>query len=161
MNALNQDLLHELFRYENGCLYWKSDRGNRVRAGDRAGRVNTNGYRQVSISGSYYYEHRLIYAMHFAQVPEFLDHIDGSRCNNRIENLRPATREQNMHNRKANINNTSGIKGVCWSAATKKWSGFCWVSGKQYNLGYFDKKDDAATAVAAFREKHHGVFAKP
>lgn len=97
--------LHALFQYKNGMLLWRSNsvRG-KVKAGDRAGYVDTDGYRAVGISGVYYKEHRVIWRMHHPRslMPTILDHIDGDRSNNKIENLRVATASENMRNKRPN-----------------------------------------------------------
>ena len=98
--------LRTLLKYENGKLFWKCDapRG-KIKAGTRAGYVDTDGYRLVGIAGVYYKEHRIIWRMHYprGKMPEILDHIDGNRSNNKIENLRVANRVLNRINRRPQI----------------------------------------------------------
>lgn len=159
MTMLSQAEIHALFEYKDGALYWRKHNG-KCPAGTRAGYKNTNGYVQIGIRGKRYYAHRLIYMLFHNQLPEFLDHIDGNRSNNRYENLRPATANQNMHNRKRSVNNTSGVKGVAWAEHANKWLAYCWVDKKQYHLGYYADLAEAAEAVKVFREKHHGEYAR-
>jgi hypothetical protein len=95
--------LRALFEYKDGMLFWRSDsvRG-KIKAGDRAGYVDTDGYRVVGISGVYYKEHRVIWRMQHSRsvMPAILDHIDGDRSNNKVENLRVATEAENMRNKR-------------------------------------------------------------
>jgi len=63
----------------------------------------------------------LIFLYHHGYLPKFVDHIDGNKKNNRIENLREATKSQNAMNQKVSTRNTSGIKGVMWHKRDKKW----------------------------------------
>ena len=63
-------------------------------------RVHTNGYHRYQLLGRDFYVHRLV-ATHYIPNPENLidvDHIDLDRTNNNVENLRWASRRQNMHN---------------------------------------------------------------
>jgi hypothetical protein len=96
-------LLHELFLYKDGKLFWKKEpKSGRVKAGDRAGSSGKNAYRTVGVDGKYYMEHRLIWRMHHpkGEMPFVLDHIDGDILNNRIENLRAVSQKENQQNRR-------------------------------------------------------------
>lgn len=159
MKLPSQKQIHALFEYKDGALYWRKATG-KCAAGAKAGYVNTNGYVQVCIAGQRYYAHRLIFKLFNNEEPEFLDHMDGDRANNRYDNLRPATRSQNMHNRKRNTDNTSGVKGVSWAKRAKKWYAYGWVNNKQYNLGYYEDLSAAASAVHKFRKQNHGAYAR-
>ncbi len=96
-------VLHELFIYKNGALYWKNDASKgRTKAGDFAGYLDPQGYITVGVFGKYLKAHRVVWRMHHpkGKMPKVLDHIDGNRSNNKIENLRIATHSMNMLNRK-------------------------------------------------------------
>ena len=151
---LTKDLLHTLFDYEDGKLYWKGRRNK------EAGSVGNRGYRCICINYRKYMAHRLIWIMHGNDPVEMLDHIDGDQLNNRIENLRPVTNSQNQRTQKLRKDNTSGIKGVSWLNAHKRWAGQVWHKGKLYRAGYFKDKDECAAAVRELREKLHGEFAR-
>jgi hypothetical protein len=151
---LTKDLLHTLFDYEDGKLYWKG------RCNKEAGSVGNRGYRCICINYRKYMAHRLIWIMHGNDPVEMLDHIDGDQLNNKIENLRPVTNSQNQRNQKLRKDNTSGIKGVSWLNAHKRWAGQVWHKGKLYRAGYFKDKDECAAAVRELREKLHGEFAR-
>ena len=103
------------------------------------------------------YLHRLI-----AGTPEGFntDHIDGDGLNNRRANLRDATAGQNACNRRANFNNTSGVKGVCWHKLKSKWNARIMLSGKSHFLGAFDTVEDAAKAYAKASTVLHGGFGR-
>ena len=161
MVDLTYDLLHELLEYRGGILYWKVSRSNnKIKAGDVAGCKNkVYGYVHVSINGKPFPAHRIVWKMHNKEDAELLDHINGIRWDNRIENLRAATANQNQHNRKLNKNNPSGIKGVCWSERHKKWKANVRHQGKLYYLGYFSDIKDADNAARTFRVANHGEFA--
>ena len=160
MRDLTVDLLNHLFEYdkETGNLIWKIKKRG-IRKGSIAGTVKSNGYLCVGINYNSYRAHRLIFLMHKGYLPKTIDHINGDKLDNRIENLRAATVGQNQHNRKTNANNTSGYKGVSWNKARKKWITGIKLEGKKIHLGYFDNVEEAAEVVRKAREELHGDFA--
>jgi hypothetical protein len=153
-STLTQELLLSLFEYRDGELYWKK-RNNK-----RAGCVNGENYRHIVINKKLYKEHRLIFMMFHGYMPEFIDHIDNNRLNNKIENLRQATKQQNAWNRQINKNNKSGVKGVSWCKLTKKWKVQGRVDKKVVYLGVYQTLEEAAKAIEKFRFINHGIFAK-
>lgn len=161
MRDLTVDLLKHLFDYdkENGNLIWKTKPSQNVKAGDVAGTICKNSYIQICINKKIYLAHRLVFLMHKGYLPKTLDHINGDRADNRIENLRPVTASQNQHNRRLNANNTSGYKGVRWNKASKKWMSGLKLEGKYMYLGLYDNIEEAAEVVRKAREELHGNFA--
>ena len=89
-----------------------------------------------------------------------VDHIDSNRKNNRIENLRPATRSQNCSNTGIGKKNTSGCKGVYWKKDSKKWSVQIQANGKRINIGIFDNLELADLVAQEARDKFHGKYAR-
>jgi hypothetical protein len=98
--------------------------------------------------------------MFYGEMPESVDHIDCNCLNNRIENLRKASRIENAYNARLSKSNTSGYKGVSWCSKNKKWAAECMVNKRKHRIGYFDDKEKAAFAVKSFREQNHGKFAR-
>ena len=88
------------------------------------------------------------------------DHINGNGLDNRKENLRVATHAENIRNRRKQINNTSGYKGVSWYAQTKKWRAQLKYNGKKIHLGYFSNKDLAYEAYCVSTKDYYGQFAR-
>lgn len=88
------------------------------------------------------------------------DHIDGSGLNNRRNNLRPATHQQNMWNRKSVTGSSSKYKGVDWYAASGSWRAYIKIDGKQKHLGCYRNEDDAARAYNEAAKELHNQFAK-
>jgi hypothetical protein len=160
MNQIEQKLLCHLFEYADGALYWKNpSKHNSYLVGKKAGTVNgPRGYRQVRIKGRIYMEHRVIYLMLKGVLPEVVDHVNGDPGDNRIENLRACTQQQNMLNSKGW--GKSGIKGVTRASRRSTWQAQMVVDGKQRCLGNFKTLEEAASVVKQAREKHHGEFAK-
>lgn len=155
---ITQAYLQEVFEYKDGVLFWKVDR-RKTKIGSRAGRTKANGYCEVRIDGKLQGTHRLIFMMFYGFMPRVIDHIDGNPSNNKIENLREATHEENMRNSHRPKNNTSGFKGVYLDRRNGNWIAQCRNSNKNNYLGSFKDIHDAANAVITFRETNHGEFA--
>jgi hypothetical protein len=89
-----------------------------------------------------------------------IDHISLNKLDNRRENLRIATTQQNQYNKNKYSNNTSGFKGVSFDKRNQKFRARINIDGKEKFLGYF------ATAVGAHEEykraaiQHNGEFAR-
>ena len=89
-----------------------------------------------------------------------IDHIDGDRTNNRIENLRLATKAENGWNRQhLDKRNSSGFTGVYWCIRDQKWRARIKVNGKNIHIGYFTNKQDAIAARRLAEATHFGEFA--
>ena len=157
--------LHSLFEYRDGALYWKSANGRPSgsggisKVGKRAGGFDARGYLCLKINNIQVKLHRVIFMMHHGFLPEIIDHIDGNKSNNTIENLRAATPLENTLNSKKPITNRSGVKGVCWHKTKNKWIASCSLGRKIYHVGYFDDIQEAAQTLHKFRETLHGSFA--
>lgn len=154
------DLIKSRLRYnkDTGAFTWAESRG-KWKAGDVSSSVNSLGYCRVKVDGVSYLAHRLAWAFVYGDFPESdIDHVNGIKTDNRIENLRLATRSENQCNRGKHLNNKSGFKGVNWNQSVKKWAARCMVNGKRTHIGYFD---DAALAAAAYQQvaaSLHGSF---
>ena len=98
--------------------------------------------------------------MHNGFTPPEVDHIDGDKTNNRIENLRPCTHAQNAQNRPAQKNSKSGVKNVVWSNVRKKWVVYVKVNGKTTNFGGFEDLELAALMASEVRDKYFREFAR-
>jgi hypothetical protein len=154
---MNQQQAHELFEYRDGRLHHRTaSRGRKV--GDAAGCINGTGYRRIGIGGRYYTEHALVFLMFHGYVPKEIDHINGDRADNRIENLRSVTRSQNQYNKRPQ-RNASGYRGVTWHKKTGKWLVRVGLNNKNKSLGYYDDLELAALVAEEGRSVHYGQFA--
>lgn len=138
--------LASVLRYDErtGDLYWTAPPSRRAKVGDIAGYVGKQGYRLVGLLGRNYLAHRLVWIMLRGEAPAMLDHIDGDKSNNRINNLRPATDAQNAANRGLRSDNTSGFKG-----ATRHGSGFkaqATIGGTNKYIGTYRTSEEAHAA---------------
>jgi hypothetical protein len=91
---------------------------------------------------------------------KIIDHISGDGLDNRRSNIRCCTKSENAINRRININNNSGYKGVSWYKVVKKWRAQIQYKKIVYHLGTYDKRIDAAKAYNKAAIKFHGEFAK-
>lgn len=88
-----------------------------------------------------------------------VDHKDGSGLNNCRSNLRLATNAENGRNRRKNVNNKSGYKGVSWRKQRSKWKSQINVNGRNKFLGYFTDVLDGARAYDRAALELHGEYA--
>ena len=157
---ITQAQVQDLFDYRDGKLFWKNPPGTKIKAGQRAGSIRPDGYRQLAIGRKKYLEHRIIFLFHHGYLPERIDHIDVDPLNNRIENLREATHSQNMCNRVVSENSKTGVKGVTWHKASGKWQGKVTKNKKQYFTPVSEDIQEVIIAVEQLRETLHGAFAR-
>ena len=89
-------------------------------------------------------------------VPEGheIDHINGDRTDNRIDNLRLVTRQDNMRNAKVYKTSKTGVPGVCWSKAKQRWRAYVVDSYKQTHLGYYTDWFEAVCARMSANNKY-------
>ena len=156
---ITQELLHTLFDYKNGQLYRKNIPKAGIKAGSLAGFKNSNGYLQTTVQGKKYLVHRIIFFMHNGYLPKEIDHINNIPSDNRIENLREATRMQNCHNQRMTKKNKNCSKNVVWLNKRKKWRVAMMVTGKSKSFGYFYDLELAELVAQEARNKYHGQFA--
>ena len=108
-------------------------------------------YWKVNLNGHPYAAHRVIWLMHYGYFPENeIDHINRNPLDNKLENLREASRTCNARNTGIACINSSGVKGVYWNKRDSSWIARIKVRQKYYHLGYFDNFCEAVlTRLAA------------
>lgn len=106
--------------------------------------------------------HRIIYEMMVGPIPPgmLIDHKNKNGCDNRLENLRLATKSTNGMNRRCNKNNTYGLKGVSMDKRDGAFQAEITVAGRRINLGRYLTKGMAAVAYAKAALRYHGEFAR-
>lgn len=151
--------LRECFTYdpETGLLLWAIQAG-RASVGYPAGNIKSLGYLGVQLDKVPLLVHRIVWAMEHGEWPENqIDHIDGCRSNNKLENLRPASHSQNMRNKVGW--GKSGVKGVCWIEGDKKWRASLGVGKSVRYLGQFETIEEADMAYRLAAQAQQGDFA--
>ena len=138
-----------------------SGRGRKIqaKAGTVAGwRSYKDGYWYIVVDGKRYVAHRIVWALVHGVDPTYqIDHINGVRDDNRIENLRLAPKGQldNLQNSALQSNNTSGYRGVSWHKIVGKWQGRIVKNQKTTHLGYFDTPEEAYAAYLKAKKELH------
>jgi hypothetical protein len=80
------------------------------------------------------------------------------RTDNRLENLRFVTQQENNRNSSLNKNNTSGLKGVSFHKNRNKWCAHIAINGKKINLGYFMNIEDAKRMRQHTAKQIFGIY---
>ena len=155
--AISHDYVLSAFDYQDGNLIRKTGRVNEI--GQIAGCLHKGkGYIHVKIKAKAYKAHRLVFLYHNGYLPECVDHIDGNKTNNKIENLRAATKEENCRNQKIRSTNKSGYKGVKWVEHCKKWQVEVCKNYKQLRFGMYEDLELAGLVAIEATELIHGRF---
>src|SRR6266498_767328 len=131
-----QKLLEFLdYNPEMGEFRWKLRPSKRTSVGAVAGYKNGQGYWQIEFRGKTYQAHRLAWLFTYEKWPrKEIDHINGIRDDNRIDNLREASKSQNQHNRKQWGKPTTSIfKGVTFHKASGKWAAHIQVNKARHH----------------------------
>ncbi len=172
---ISQRYLLECFDYspDTGLLSWRRrpihhftsevamNRFNGRFTGKEASSSLNGRYLYVRVNKKHHLCHRVIWCMHHGLWPEGdVDHINGNKCDNRIENLRCVNRSQNMSNVGMQKNNSSGFIGVFWASREAKWMAVVAHNKKNIRLGMFDCPIQAALAYNAGALKYHGSYAQ-
>lgn len=160
---ITQEELKKLLHYDEktGIFTWAHKRASWLNIGDVAGHLNITGYITIRANYKSYLAHRLAWLYVYGKFPEkFIDHINNNRSDNRIKNLREATKEENSRNTLKSKKNTSGAKSVFWKKHAKKWQVQMKINGIQKHFGYFDNLEFAELVAQEVRAKYYGQFAR-
>lgn len=119
-----------------------------------------DGYRVICLDRRLYRAHRLAFLYVNGRFPsDQIDHANMDRADNRLVNIREASRSQNGANR-GDVGASSGVKGVSWHRHTGRWQVRIGVRGRSIYLGVFDDLDEAKDAYRRAAEEHFGEFAR-
>lgn len=167
------EYLRECFDYNQatGDLVWKirplhhfktkrsANRVNSTYAGKKAGAMDAD-YVRISLDGSSVYAHRIIWAMHFGPPPlnMDIDHENTIKSDNRLRNLRLATRSQNKGNYGCNSNNKCGLRGVSKTHKGNKWVAVIGGGKSKRKIGSFLTPEEAHEAYRDASIDHFGEF---
>lgn len=150
----------EVFSYDaaTGEIRWRICKDKRCPEGTIAGYLNDQGYQIVIVDRQKMRAHRVAWMLHYGEEPpEFLDHVNGNRSDNRIENLRAATKQQNAFNSRGK---RKGLKGATFDKKAGKWMAQIMRDGKNNFLGYHLSELVAHEAYVQGAKRFHREFAR-
>lgn len=131
---------------EHGILWWLKPGGHNRKVHKPVGTIDSTGYLRVRIGDTLYRNHTIAFCLYYERWPyedKVIDHIDGDKTNNRKENLRELSLQENaLHKHVLNRRNKSGHHGVSWCNHYEKWVARITYKGK-LKQRYFYSKEDA------------------
>ena len=147
---MSYERISELFEYDevNGVVVRIDGKGRWHPKPDKDGYITFS----VLEDSAKYKEHRLVYLLNNPDMDQSLqiDHINNIRSDNRIDNLRTVTNQQNQFNRPA-------VLGFCWVPRKQLFSAKIKVDYKSIHLGYYDTILDARAAYLRGKKKYHTI----
>jgi hypothetical protein len=150
-----------VLRYDpdTGHFWWLVKLGLKCKMNAPAGNAMRNGYRRITIDGAPYQSHRLAIFMTTGEWPPVdVDHINADRADNRLANLRLASRRQNQGNRPGH-SKLGNLKGTYQKGS--KWVARIAVNYRHVHLGMFHTQEQAHEAYMKAAREHFGDFANP
>ena len=133
---------------------------DRKKNNKKAGTINGDGYIHIGIDHKYYKEHRLIYFLFNGYFPDVIDHKDGNKQNNSIDNLRSCTKSENSLNAKGKKHCKSGYKGVTYEKRYDTYVAGITINRKRKYIGSYKEPIRAAFAYNQYAEVYHKEFAR-
>lgn len=161
MKEIDVEELREWISYnpDTGILTWNKCRAKWVEPNRECGSLQKLGYRVVGFKGRTYPAHRIAFALYHGRWPTCeLDHVNRVRDDNRITNLREATRAENKCNASQRGDNSSGVVGISRCRDQQKWRAQVQVGGCTHSKR-FTSIEEAAEWVKKKRAELHGEFA--
>ena len=165
--------LRDRLEYRGGMLFWKQrpisdffdERAfkiwNSQNANRRAGSSMSNGYRMVSMLGTKFLEHRIIFQMEkrALRAGETVDHSDQNHVRNEVDNFRGCTHAQNLMNQPGRRPGSALPKHVYWSKREQRYKVAMRANGSVHNIGTYSDLEIASAAAKEARDRLHGEFA--
>jgi hypothetical protein len=155
---LTKAKLKELFNYDEntGLFFRKLDANNGRKAGEVAGYIDKEGYVVIAVDGRNYYAHRLVFLYMEGCFPDdCIDHADKNKANNKLSNLRKATKSENGQNLNISVRNTSGYTGVYYEKSSNRWRARIVINKKSISLGRHKSPELAYEAYKIGKAKYH------
>lgn len=148
--TLTAERLRQLVEYRDGELFWRDPTGN-MKLGPLGALAGHGRRLQAQIDGRAHYVHRLVWLYHYGVWPaKQVDHINGDKLDNRIENLREVTNAENTQN--------VDRAGVSHDKRNNKWRARIMVDGRSISLGYHATRAEARCAYLRAKEIYHPAW---
>jgi len=108
--------------------------------------ANCHGYCHVKVNGKPERYHRILWVLINGPIPAGLviDHLDGDKLNNNIDNLRLVSQRENLQN--LAIHRDGRLVGACFHKQHNKWIAQIKINKKLIHLGYYDTEQEAHEA---------------
>ena len=137
-----------IYNFTIGSIYSKSK-------GKELVYLDHNGYNRPYINGGKQLVHRVLYEKYYGKIPtgKQIDHINGNKLDNRIDNLRMVSCSQNNQNKKKREGTTSKYKNVSFHKRDKKWEVRFYINGQKKCFGGFSTEEEAATKAREVRNQ--------
>jgi hypothetical protein len=155
---MTKEELEDTFYYKDGILYFKKDVYTRKKDSVAGKLGGSHGYLSTSIGTRYYLIHRVVFMLHHGYLPKYIDHIDGDKLNNRIENLREATHSENMRNRSSFSKGVTKARNV-YLQRNGKYVVSIGINNKNVRFGTYEDLELAELVAEEARDKYYGKFA--
>ena len=148
---------------DSGQFYWVEPiKRTRIKPGDIAGSVDSNGYVLIEHLGKKFKAHRLAFLFMSGAMPDgVVDHKNGVTDDNRWSNLRIVDMTRNARNAKLRKTSISGLHGVTWHKTDKRWRANITINDKAMYLGnskdFFEAcclRKSAENKYGGFHENH-------
>ena len=140
-----------------GSFKWIRPTTGRLTIRKNIGSVMLNGYLKLMVNRKSYLAHRAAWFLTYGYIPKLIDHVDGNKLNNKISNLREATKAQNAQNSTV-MENASGVRNVTWIKCKKRWRAR-FLADNNYYVKTFKDLESAADWAREMKTKLHGEFA--
>ena len=160
-SALTWDRLDELLDVypESGHFVWKVWRGGTAHAGTLAGTTSKTDYLLIKIDRRFYLAHRLMWLFVHKEWPiNDIDHVNLDKADNRISNLRAATRSQNVSNGNVRRDSETQRRGV--QKIGNRFMARITKEGVREYLGCYGTAEEAHAQYAIAAKRLHGEFAR-
>lgn len=145
------------FEYRDGCLFRKAyvDKAGRTQGGFVNNKSNNSkGYCHIKFNGSMVPYHAILWVVVYGEIPnnKVIDHINGNRSDNRLENLRLVSHRQNLQNQRKH---RDGKLAGCRQRKSGKWQAQVRVDNSIIHLGTYNSDLEAHSAYLNYIEKNN------